>query len=345
LQVSAWDFRFEQSFNGDDSVGFRSKPVEIAMYADDQRSVQDGRTSIRTGLRARYISEGSRFLLEPRLSAGHAITDRVRVKIGGGLYNQYLQLIASEGFSAADVYVPIDATAQPGRSWQAVLGTDWDISEEWRFSGETYYTGLKNLVDFDTRTAADQDSYTAEDLFVTGGKGWASGLELFAERRRGRMTGWLGYTLGWSRRTFQELNAGAAFPPKYDRRHDVKAVLAWKRGAWRYAGSLLFSTGQAYTPAAGRYRIEDPAIGPSTPGALVLPGERNSARLLPYHRMDFSATRDFRLFGLPASAFFQVFNLYSRRNEWFVQFDDQKPTVDVIRMLPIVPSLGIEFAF
>lgn len=345
LQASAWDFRFQQSFNRDAPVGLRSKPVELALYADDQRSLQDARTSIRSGLRLRYVSDGDRFLVEPRLAIGHAVTDRVRVKAGGGLYNQYLQLIASEGFSAADVYVPIDATAAPGRSWQAVLGADWDPSDEWRFSAETYYTDLTHLVDFDNRVAADQESFTAADLFVTGGTGWASGLELFAERRVGPVTGWLGYTLGWSRRTFDELNGGAAFPPKYDRRHDFKAVASWKRGAWRYSGSLLVSTGQAYTPAAGRYRIEDPAIGPPTPGGLVLPGDRNSARLLPYHRMDFSATRDFRLFGRPANAFLQVFNLYSRRNEWFVQFDDEKPEVDVIRMLPVVPSLGIEFAF
>ena len=343
LQASAWDFRFQQSFNSDNSIGFRSKPVELAIYADDQRSVQDARTSIRSGLRARYISDGDRLLIEPRLSIGHALTDRLRLKAGGGLYNQYLQLIASEGFSAADVYVPIDETAKPGQSWQVVAGADWEASSVWHFSAETYYTGLSNLVDFDTRTAADQQSYTAEDLFVTGGTGWASGLELFAERRMGPMTGWLGYTLGWSRRQFPGLNGDRAFPPKYDRRHDLKAVVAWRRGAWRYAGSALLSTGQAYTPGAGRYRIEDPAGGAQDD--LILPGERNSARLLPYHRMDVSATRDFRLFGRPASAFLQVFNLYSRRNEWFVQFDDTKPEVEVVRMLPFVPSLGIEFAF
>ena len=79
----------------------------------------------------------------------------------------------------------------------------------------------------------------------------------------------------------------------------------------------------------------------------ALPAERNSARLLPYHRLDVSLKRQIRLFGSDAEAFLQVFNAYSRRNEWFVQFDAENPTVDpdVIKMLPIVPTLGINFKF
>ena len=41
----------------------------------------------------------------------------------------------------------------------------------------------------------------------------------------------------------------------------------------------------------------------------------------------------------------QVFNVYSRRNEWFVQFDTTSPDVTVAKMLPIVPSLGVNFEF
>ena len=79
----------------------------------------------------------------------------------------------------------------------------------------------------------------------------------------------------------------------------------------------------------------------------MLPGEKNSARLLPYHRLDVSVTRDFELFGRTVEGFLQVFNLYNRRNEWFIQFDptgdDIEPTV--VKMLPTIPSLGLRFTF
>jgi hypothetical protein len=343
-QASAYDFAFEQTFNRGEQIGFDSTPFEFATYVDDQWA-PNAVATLRSGLRLRYITDGSRFFLEPRLSASYAVDEAVRLKFGAGLYNQYVQLIATEGFSAADLYVPIDESARPGRSVQAVLGMEWKISPAYEFSAETYYTHLDHLVEFDDNTSADQEGFTADDLFVTDGTGYATGLELFAQRRRGRVTGWVGYGLGWSRRRFETLNAGKSFPPKYDRRHDFKAVLDWKKSAWSYSVAFLFGTGQAFTPASARYRLEDPALGDFSPGSRVLPGDRNSARLLPYHRMDVSVTRDFRLFGHQGEWFVQFFNLYGRRNEWFVQFDDEVPDVEVVKMLPIIPSLGANFKF
>ena len=75
--------------------------------------------------------------------------------------------------------------------------------------------------------------------------------------------------------------------------------------------------------------------------------DRNSARLLPYHRLDLSLKRRIGLFGSDAEAYLQVFNVYSRRNEWFVQYDTTGDEEDpkVVKMLPVIPSLGIRFDF
>ena len=66
----------------------------------------------------------------------------------------------------------------------------------------------------------------------------ARGVELFIRHRMDRWTGWLGYTLGWTSRTFAELNAGEAFVPKYDRRHDVNALVSYQAGRWKLAASF-----------------------------------------------------------------------------------------------------------
>ena len=73
----------------------------------------------------------------------------------------------------------------------------------------------------------------------------------------------------------------------------------------------------------------------------------NSARLLPYHRMDVSVTRHGSLFGSRADYFLQIFNVYNRRNEWFIQYntDGRSTDVKVVHQLPIVPTFGINFAF
>jgi len=214
-------------------------------------------------------------------------------------------------------------------------------------SFEVYNNDLQNLVELDNRAPVDQSSFAAEDIFVTGGNGSARGFEVFFRRQQGRATGWLGYTLGWTKRRFDELNGGESYPPKYDRRHDINVVLGWEAGSWSLAASFRYATGQAFTPASGRYQIRDPGTGEVNEIGQILPGARNSGRLAPYHRLDVSARRPIRIFGLPAELVLEIFNLYSRRNEWFVQYDTSEDVteVTVVKMLPLIPSIGVNIAF
>ena len=343
---SWYDFTYVQNFNREQQVDYGSQPEELAIYAED-KWFADELTTVRSGLRLRHLSDGDRTFLEPRISLSRAVRPDLRLKLGGGLYNQYLQLVATEGFSAGDFYLPIDDSTDPGRSWQAVVGAEWMYSPAGLVSLEFYNTWLENLVEFDTRVAVDQTGFTAEELFVTGGTGYARGFEVFLRHQFGQVYGWLGYTLGWTSRTFDELNDGAAFPPKYDRRHDIGLVLSWETGSWVLGGAFRYATGQAFTPAASRFQLRDPATGGVSEAGQILPGARNSARLLPYHRLDLSARRPFGLFGLRAEFVIEIFNVYNRRNEWFVQYDTSGEVTDpsVVGMLPMIPSLGVNVEF
>jgi hypothetical protein len=197
---------------------------------------------------------------------------------------------------------------------------------------------------------------TAADIFYTDGAGYQTGVEVFAERRTGAVTGWVGYTLGWTRRKFAELNGGNRFPPKYDRRHDLSVVTQYRSGRWKFGVNFIYATGQAFTPVSAWWFIRNPVTGQARPQLLA--ADRNSSRLLPYHRMDLSVSRDFTLFGNPAEVYLQFFNVYSRRNDWFVQYDVELtdedaviPTEDysvdpvIVRQLPVIPSLGVNFEF
>ena len=85
---------------------------------------------------------------------------------------------------------------------------------------------------------------------------------------------------------------------------------------------------------------------------MVIGGDRNNSRLPAYHRLDLGVryTKS-----LPAthileswSWYLQIFNAYNHRNLWHknVQFheDGTAETVDV-RMLPLLPTLGIDLTF
>ena len=341
--ATLFEFDYSQSFNQEEETLYQ-KSVLASAYVQDEW--QAGPTTrLRLGGRGTYFSVGDRLHFAPRLSLSRALSENIRVKAAAGMYRQYLQLITTETFSGGDFWVPLDDTVEPGRSYQGVIGTEWNPSRRYQLSVEAYYTDLANLVVLDNAVAVDNEGTRSDDIFKSGGSGWASGVEVFLQRRTGALTGWIGYTLGWTRRTFPELNRGRAFPPKYDRRHDLSFVLSYNLGKWRLGSNLVYATGQAFTPASARYSLRQPTTGKVED--YVLSAERNSARLLPYHRLDASASREFGLWGLDVEFFLQIFNLYSRRNEWFVQFDTNNPETEpeVIKQLPIVPTLGFNFSF
>ena len=344
LLATLFEFDYSQSFNQQDEPPLQQRSALVSAYLQDEWQAGPG-TRMRLGGRGTYFSVGDRFHFMPRMSLSRALSDKVRVKAAAGMYRQYLQLITTEAFSGGDFWVPLDRSVEPGRSYQGVAGADWNPSRRNQLSVEGYYTDLANLVVLDTAVAVDSDDTRSDDIFKSGGSGWASGVEVFLQRRTGALTGWMGYTLGWTRRTFPELNGGLAFPPKYDRRHDLSFVVSYRAGKWRLGSNLVYATGQAFTPAAARYTLREPATG--VVDDYVLPARRNSARLLPYHRLDASASRGFGLWGLDVEFYLQIFNLYSRRNEWFVQFDTNNPETEpeVFKQLPIVPTLGFNFSF
>ena len=319
--ATLFEFDYSESFNQQDQSNLYQRSVLASAYVQDEW--QAGPTTrLRLGGRGTYFSVGDRMHFTPRMSLSHALSDKIRVKAAGGMYRQYLQLITTEAFSGGDFWVPLDSSVEPGRSYQGVVGTEWDPSRRYQFSVEAYYTDLANLVVLDNAVAVDSEDTRSDDIFKSGGSGWASGVEVFLQRRTGALTGWVGYTLGWTRRTFLRTEQrGLAFPSQVrPPPRPVFRSLVPGLGKWRLGSNLVYATGQAFTPASARYSLREPTTGIT--GRLRAAGQlRNSARLLPYHRLDASASREFGLWGLDVEFYLQIFNLYSRRNEWFVLFD------------------------
>ena len=46
---------------------------------------------------------------------------------------------------------------------------------------------------------------------VESGKGWSYGGEILLEKKQGKTTGWIGYTLSWTNRQFENINFGGSF--------------------------------------------------------------------------------------------------------------------------------------
>ncbi len=351
------------SFRADASAVFQGEvptnettltSLEGALYMQDEWSLTQ-RLSANLGARLFYFQEGGYVNLEPRLSLSYALSDETSVKGAYSVGHQYLHLISRDDIVLpTDMWFPSTAKIAPGESWQAVIGIETMLpGDEYLASVEAYYKEMKNLYQY-----RDKVQFTLgvplEEQF-TRGSGEAYGAEIFINKRVGSFTGWLGYTLAWTRVTYPELNLGRAFYPSYDRRHDVSLVLNYKLGGrWELGAAWVYATGQAITAPAGFYAfkpIEGSANTTKRWESNEYATERNGYRLPAYHRLDVNFIYNTSIFGLASQLSFNIYNAYNKKNiftavvETDVRHDPPRNKLDAYTLFPIIPTIGWNFKF
>ncbi|MDO7876330.1 TonB-dependent receptor [Hymenobacter sp. ASUV-10] len=334
-----------------------------AAYVGDNYKLSD-KWQLEGGLRFSGFNSGSdtNFGLEPRAAARYALNDKVSLKGSYAMMYQYIHLVTNSGASLpTDVWYPSRLNTKPQRSQQLSTGASWLLGKgKFLLTNEVYYKWGQNQVDFrDGAQLIANENLDAEFLY---GKSWAYGNELYLEKKTGKTTGWVGYTLAWAWRQFdpqrgtQGINGGRDFHPGYDRRHNLTVVLMHQLNVrLSLTASFIYSSGSATTLPAGRFGYQD-IPGSSTgldPRPVPVYPDRNTYRLIPYHRLDLGAVYKIgtrRNQDLTLS----IYNAYNRRNAYFVFFETvDDPVTDRITgfkaqqvsLFPIIPSLTYNFRF
>jgi len=351
--AGALDLRLDDFFDERRTFGSRIESRYASAYGE--ATYRPGPWTLTAGLRAQYFSNGAFLRLEPRLAAERALSERVLLQAAAGRYHQFLSLISNEAFTGFDVWVTTDDGVPPAFGDQFTLGLKTRPTDTYAFDVEVYYRTLRDLFELDPRIT-DPAGVPYADLFRFG-DGYAAGLEVQLERRRGPLTGFIGYTLATTQRRFtgaggEPYNPDPAtgrplyYSPKYDRLHDASAVANYRLGrGWALTGAFVYATGQAYTRVAGYYEVE--TLPGQTPGTVTTTGF-NRARLPAYHRLDAGATRTGRFFGVGDYELrVQAINVYNRRNLWFYFLDrtENPLAITPARQLPVLPNLSLTVDF
>lgn len=179
---------------------------------------------------------------------------------------------------------------------------------------EIFYKSLHNLTTFAPRLRPGDGTSSAGQAFYQD-SGTARGLELLLQKKAGRHTGWLSYTLSKTEETFTTLKT-ETYPSSQDQRHELKLVDSAKfRGHWTASGTWILATAKPYTDATG---ISTITVGDSE-RAVGFPdcGPKNAARLPAYHRLDRALNYDRRVGSVRATLGMTVFNVYDRQNVWY----------------------------
>lgn len=320
------------------------------VYANDVFKL-GSRWTINTGLRWSWFYKETFYQgLEPRIQTNFRVKENISLKASYSRMYQYIHLASNSGASLpTDIWYPSGQRTAPQLSDQIALGYELTLlKNKFFFSNEVYYKKMGNLLDFkDGAQLFVNDSLDREFVF---GRGESYGAEFYIEKKQGKTRGWIGYTLSWTNRQFNEINNGNWFPARNDRRHDISVVMTHKLNTrFSFSGTFVYGTGQAVSLPIGRFILQD--IDGGKPSVVPIYTERNAFRLPAYHRMDIGIVYHLKPKWGEADFTFSVYNVYNRRNTYFIYFeeivDDQdrpiKYVAKQVSLFPIIPSLTFNF--
>lgn len=348
---------------------------EVAMFANDEIDLSDC-IRLNIGLRGTFFQHIGNYMqyhadefgrpidstfyakgenvkhywgIEPRVSLRFLLDKTTSLKVSYMHNYQYLHQVALSSISLpTDVWLPSTYNIKPLIGNQYSIGVYKNFKNNmFETSIELYYKDMKNLTEYREGYSPLTEASNSLDMQYTQGDGYSYGVEFFVNKTIGKFTGWVAYTLSWSRREFPELNGGKEFPSQNDRRHDVSITLSYDILPNLTASAVwVYATGNTMTIPIGFYFVGY--------NLITQYSDRNAYRVPPYHRMDLSVnwvmkkTERFE-----HSLNFSVYNVYNRKNPFYITIATQMNAADMeitnqayqMSLFPILPSISWNFKF
>jgi hypothetical protein len=346
----------------------RTNSLESALYADNKLTFLTNQEAT-LGLRiVNYSTRGyTGFSFEPRLNVNIAINDNHTLNASYMRVSQYSHLIFTTGnIMNNEVWVPVNKQIPPAKSDQFTLGWNGGF-KNMAYSTEVnlYYKKMYDLTTFKEGYTSLMGDENWRSKIETGGKGDAIGAEFMIRKNTGKWTGFAGYTVSKTTRQYPGINNGREYLFDYNRPHIISLNANYKLNE-KLSFNLvwIYQTGLPYTPAIGRQytpSLEDGVNNIYYYEALIY-GERNSANLNAYHRLDFgvSYSKLTRENGNKAILNFSVYNVYNRHNAVYYYYNSNsspeiynpenwrvfKPlSLYQMSLFPIIPTISYKVFF
>ena len=158
---------------------------------------------------------------------------------------QYLHLISNTTASnPLDVWNPSSLNIKPQLGDQYTLGWFKDLGDkrEYELSVEGYLKFTQNQIDYINGANLLINRFLEGDLL--SGQGRAYGLETYFQKKTGRLTGWVSYTLGRSELKVDGINQNNWYPTRYNQLHNIKIAAFYEINTrWSVSANFVFSSG------------------------------------------------------------------------------------------------------
>jgi len=339
---------------------------EIDIYIEDDFSISKS-VKINLGLHASGFAVNNTFYtsLQPRGAIRVIASDNLSLKASYAKMEQYIHLLSNTSIGMpTDLWVPVTDSIKPMKSQQLAIGAVYNLKDLFEISVEGYYKWMDDLITYKPGASYLSSNDTWQGM-VTTGIGWSYGAEVLIRKDYGKLTGWIGYTLSWSWRKFEEVSA-EKYPYHYDRRHDISVVGTYKFSEnFDVGAAWVFGTGNAVTLpydkyiALGDYRrflgIPDDYQGDPYLPYIDNVEERNNYRTPAYHRLDISFNFHKKKKWGKRTWSVGMYNAYFRQNTFFIftdyDYDNYNPEAEPKKVLksvsifPGMPYISYSFRF
>jgi hypothetical protein len=306
--------------------------------------------------------------VEPRAAARFRVHPDLSLKASFARTYQYIHLVSNSASSLpTDIWYPSTDRIRPQYADQAAAGATWVFPKlNFAVTLEGYYKWLYRQLTLIPGSNIFLNPELDQSFLV--GEGWSYGAEVYVEKRAGRFTGWISYTLAWAWRRFPELQA-EPFAFRFDRRHDLSFVANYdfhsKKNNFNFltlSAIFVYRTGEAVT-VADQYTFFP---GTANFAAINLFGTPVGTfdrfanfRMPAYHRMDWAATYRIEPIALSPNRDLHfdinltVYNLYNRANPFFFFYDQVRGQGGgfvgfqgkIVALFPIIPTFTFNFKF
>jgi hypothetical protein len=338
------DYRYSRN-DTSDILNMRNKGNLLSAYIQDKLTLGEMLT-VSPGVRLSDFDATSQIYAEPRLQAFYKINHKINLKASAGYYNQFVNRIVREDISAGsrDIWLLSDKKGIPVSSaTHYVAGGSYE-TKDFLFDVEAYYKKLNQISEYTLRFARSFFDNSGYQEFFYNGKGYSRGIDFLLQKKYGKLTGWMAYTLGETRYSFPVYGEGY-FPANQDVTHEFKTVLTYKPSRdLTLSATWIYATGKPFTEPIGAYTLDVPSGGKMN---FMVVDKKNNARYPDYHRMDLLAKYDLSFIKeFKSSVSISLFNVYDKTNVWYREyvFDQSVGITETnINLLGFTPNITISF--
>jgi len=241
--------------------------------------------------------------------------------------SQFMQL-----YSANVTPMPTDAWFVSSQNIKPVISNSFSLSynksgyeRDYALTTSLYYRRFANVTDI--RAGGSAIIEPDYEKWLRSGSNNSFGFEFLLQKQKGTLTGWVSYTYSRSINNIKGiLDQGSVYNANHDKPHILNITANKRIKNWELNGVFVLQSGRPITMPL------------YTVGIISLYSERNEYRLPLYHRMDLSLIHyQKKRKHFQGSWMISIYNVYSRRNVYNIQFNPVKGRVDYLNLFPILP--------